>query len=185
MGTRHVPRYLCMSSPHESGCEKRVPAKVRFATTYERDLSLFVNLELNRRDGGRRRAGRLPAPQALVRRLQVRQHQPHAALPQLLVRPSRKRTTLTPTFFLLHLLFFVGAFVQGVCGGRLLDSLSPPLPPPNHRCYCCDKQAPCADWAVHCDAKSGVQKWVAMRQRIQMEQVLGPPFLTPSLSDIF
>ena len=48
----------------------------------------------------------------------------------------------------------------------------PPLPSPVAlRCYCCDKQAPCADWAVHCDAKSGVAQWDSMRARIQQKQV--------------
>lgn len=49
-----------------------------------------------------------------------------------------------------------------------LSSLSSPLDSTFHyRCYCCDQQAPCADWAVHCDAKAGVARWVNMRRQIQ------------------
>jgi SNF2 family DNA or RNA helicase len=48
---------------------------------------------------------------------------------------------------------------------ELLSSTNPFLNP--QRCYCCDVQAPCKDWAVHCDAKSGQQKWDAMRRKIQ------------------
>ena len=49
------------------------------------------------RHGGRRRAGGLPAPATRVRGIQVRDHEPPHALPQLLVRRERRTARLSPS----------------------------------------------------------------------------------------
>ena len=79
-----------------------------------------------------------------------------------------------------HRVFFSLQRLLGThsCATRLTSSRA--LSPFSPRCYCCDKKAPCPDWATHCDAKSGVARWDQMRHRIQLVRVAVRPSVPPS-----
>ena len=128
---------------------------------------LCSSLPSPHRHGGRRRAGGLPAPATRVRGVQVRDHEPPHALPQLLVRRERRTARLSPSPTIVSSRVprcpVTGSASSSRRRKSATDGVSntfsapvPDLPVPAatpRRCYCCDVQAPCRDWAIHCDAR--------------------------------